>query len=121
MPTAPKPLLNQSNSPEHIYQFSIRLCQWQRGLKTPEGHVLTGEAIAQAIGIPAPLWYRYRGGHHYPKMHNLQALAQIYGIDLHWLITGQTAPAIGMSLPKGLAKSESPNGTTHGTAHGTAS
>ena len=121
MPTAPKPLLNQSNSPEHIYQFSIRLCQWQRGLKTPEGHVLTGEAIAKAIGIPAPLWYRYRGGHHYPKMHNLQALAQIYGIDLHWLITGQAAPAIGMSLPKGLAKSESPNGTAPGTAPGTAS
>ena len=96
-PSTPKPRLNQSNSPSHLSSFSIRLCQWQSGL-TPTP---SGETIAQALGIPTPLWYRYRGGHHYPKMHNLQTLAAIYPLDLHWLITGQAAPAFGSSLQKG--------------------
>ena len=75
---------NNANDPQHLSSFSIRLCQWQKELG------LTGQAIATALDLPLPLWYRYRAGQHYPKPHLLALLAQLYPLNLHWLLTGHS-------------------------------
>ena len=61
---------------------------------------LSQKEMAKVLGLSLVAYQYYEGGQRKPNLEKLHLLAQKFGVNLHWLLTGEGEPFVGEAVKK---------------------